>query len=246
MKIYEARAKANLIIKNHLVVDTMAGYGEISDGHNRDSDYNGSGRTLEFSRSTADTTGEVIDAAAGLGYRLYFGESDDFFVDDLILTVLGGYGYNRQKLNDKNLFREIPVFGSTDGLNSTYETVWKGPWAGFELAGAKEKVSGSFRFEYHFADYNAEANWNLRSDFQHPKSFEHFSDGYGLVFNCGLGYQINDRWNINLSGDLQRWKTDSGLMRFYFANGTITDTRLNEVEWYSWAVLLGATYYFNL
>ena len=110
--------------------------------------------------------------------------------------------------------------------------------------GSKNKLFGVFRFEYHWADYYGSANWNLRSDFQHPKSFEQVADGRGLVFNLGAGYKLTDNWALDVRFDFQDWKTDPGIDRVFFSSGAIVETRLNEVNWESKAFMLGSTYNF--
>jgi hypothetical protein len=87
--------------------------------------------------------------------------------------------------------------------------------------------------EYHWVDYSAEADWNLRDDFQHPKSFEHEAYGDGWVAGVGVNYALNQQFSLGLSGDYLSWNTDSGTDRLYLANGSIVDTRLNEVNWES-------------
>ena len=55
-------------------------------------------------------------------------------------------------------------------LHAKYDAQWKGPWVGLELDGSMRKFLGHIRFEYHFPDYYAQAEWNLRTEFQHEKS----------------------------------------------------------------------------
>ena len=105
----------------------------------------------------------------------------------------------------------------------------------------KDKFSGFFRFEYHWADYYAEADWNLRTDFKHPKSFEHEADGWGVVFRTGGDYALNNTWSLNFNWDLQKWETDEGIDRTFFSNNTVGQTQLNEVNWESFSLRLGAT-----
>ena len=139
----------------------------------------------------------------------------------------------------------IPV-GPFPGLNSTYETRWKGPWVGVDLSirpSEKWFLFGSF--EYHWADFNAEANWNLRSDLAHPKSFEQMADGNGIVLSLGCDYYIRHNVSLNLGLDYQDWSTDPGVDRVFFSNGTVSETRLNEVNWESGAIRFGITFHFK-
>jgi hypothetical protein len=99
-------------------------------------------------------------------------------------------------------------------------------------------------FEYHWPDYEAEADWNLRTDLAHPKSFEHDADGTGVILSADLNVYFNANWALNLNCDYQRWETNAGIDRAFFADGTTSDTRLNEVQWDSYALTIGATYRF--
>lgn len=246
LKMSQIRSEMDIVLFDRLVIDGMAAYADIYSGDNQDSDYLGDNRTSEFSRSNNKSDdGEIMDLSAGVGYKFYLGPDPHFFeVDHLWLTLLGGYSYHEQNFVMTDGFQTIPATGPFAGLHSSYWAEWKGPWAGFELSGNKNKVSGFFRFEYHLADYYGSANWNLRSDFQHPKSFEHESDGYGLVFNVGGSYHITDAWRLDFNADFQDWETDKGIDRTFFSSGSIAETQLNEVNWQSQAFMLGGTYLF--
>lgn len=242
LSMTQIKAKGRLIFKDHLVLDGYAAYADIYSGENQDSDFSGNNRTSEFSRSNnSSDDGEAEDLSAGAGYRFFLGGGPPLFeVDHLWLTILGGYSRHELNLVMTDGFQTIPATGSFTGLHSNYWAEWEGPWTGFELFGKKKKLSGLFRFEYHWADYYGSANWNLRSDFQHPKSYEHTADGVGFVFNLGTAYHFNDRWSIDLNADIQDWETGKGIDRTFFSSGTISETQLNEVNWDSYAIMLGA------
>jgi long-subunit fatty acid transport protein len=137
--------------------------------------------------------------------------------------------------------------GPIPGLASTYETEWVGPWLGLDLiVPMNEKITLSAGFEYHWTSYKAEANWNLRSDLAHPKSFEHSADGTGFELSLGGRYAFSDRWSLALTTNYQKWSTDPGVDRVYLVNGAISAMRLNEVAWESFAILIGITYRFQI
>ncbi len=243
LEMYEIKAKWDVVFNNAYVVDGYASYGDIYSGENQDSDYSGNDRTSEFSRSNNKSDDdEVYDFSSGFGYRMSLDQYHEFWlVNDLWLTLLGGYSYHRQNLRETEGFQTIPPDGPFPGLNSTYKAEWQGPWLGFELFGTRNRLNGFFRFEYHWAEYFAEADWNLRSDFQHPRSYEHEADGTGMIFGFGGGYALNDHWSIDLNADFKDFETNNGTDRTFFTDGTIVETMLNEVSWDSWAVTLGAT-----
>ena len=102
-------------------------------------------------------------------------------------------------------------------------------------------------FEYHLADYYAEANWNLRNDFAHPKSFEHFNNGMagqGILGSLDLRYQFSQKWYGTLMTEFQKWDVDGGTDRTFLANGNTIDVKLNEVNWKSFATQFGIYYVF--
>lgn len=223
----------------------MAGYGNIYSGKNQDSDYSGNDRTFEWSRSENRSDGDnVLDLSVAGGHRI---ELRGAFT----VTPLLGYSYHEQNLRmtDGNQTVSEPAFapsapqpvGPFPGLNSTYKARWKGPWLGLEATKAlSSSVSAALELQYHWAEYYGVADWNLRSDFAHPKSFEHEADGEGMVIAFAF-YRLLEpgRWTGNVTFDYQRWKTDPGVDRLFFANGAIGTTRLNEVTWKSWSVSLG-------
>ncbi len=239
LKIAEISVNGDVTAANGFHLRGSLAYGEIYDGKNQDSDYLGDDRTLEFSRSNNDTKDDdVLDLSLALGYR--FRVAEDAAQRSTYVIPLVGYSYHEQNLRITNGFQTIPAAGAFPGLNSTYQTEWKGPWVGVELlVEGRKNINGYLRLEYHKADYYAQANWNLRPDLQHPKSFEHDADGDGRLFSIGFYSAKKKGWGFKFSFDYQKWTTDPGIDRMFFATGTITEMRLNEVEWKSSSINLG-------
>lgn len=244
LKIYQVKADAAILLDERYYLRGSIGYGWILDGENQDSDYLGDNRTLEFSRSNASAdNGNVMDVSAGVGYQFKPGSGR------LKVTPLVGYSSHEQNLTMTDGVQTINVLGSFigpfSGLNATYDTEWKGLWAGVDLSIEASKSLTLFgSFEYHRADYKAEANWNLRDDLAHPKSFEHSANGKGVLVSAGGIFTINDHWRINANVDYQDWSTDAGVDLVFSADGTTAATRLNEVNWSSFATMLGIMYRF--
>ena len=230
-------------------------YGWIVSGKNQDSDYEEDNRNDEFSRSnnSADN-GSTRDLSAGIGYQF------NFVNDSFGLTPLVGYSQHKQylKMTDGNqtvTYPGGPPLGPFGGLDSTYDTDWKGPWLGLDavfrshtMAGKEAAVIDKFElgvgFEYHWTDYNAEADWNLRTDFAHPTSFEHYADGRGFVISAAWNIFFRNNWALTVNGSYQGWETDPGTDRTFFADGTTSETRLNIVEWDTYAIAAGIIYRF--
>lgn len=248
LEIYQLKAGVRAVVHDVIVLRTSLGFGTIVDGDNQDSDFAGDNRTLEFSRSNnSGDAGDVLDWTVGLGYRF------KLFSGRLRFVPLIGYSYSEQNLTMTDGFQTIstpgrtPSLGPFGNLHSTYETEWSGPWIGADLSyRVSDGLDLFLGIEYHRADYYAEANWNLRTDWAHPKSFEHAADGTGFVFSAGGEYLLEGGWSLTLEFNYQDWSTDAGIDRTFFAGGFVFDTRLNEANWESLAAMLGVTYRFEL
>ncbi len=253
---YQVKLSGAFVWPNIIAVRGYANYGWIFDGDNQDSDYSGDNRTLEWSRSNnSGNDGNVLDALRSIGYPCRWGQK-------VITTVtpLAGYSYHQQNLRITNGYQTVsepqnaPVgispapVGPFSGLDSKYETEWNGPWIGFDLRfKAPEIMTFAHRFEpyftyeYHWADYHAEANWNLIECFAHPKSFEHDADGNGWKIGAGFNLWLHSNWALNFNYDYQDWSTDSGTDKVFFSDGSTAKTKLNEVNWTSYALSLGVS-----
>ncbi len=228
-------------------------FGWVFSGDVQDSDYSGDNRTLEWSRSNnnaEDST--VFDATVAFGYPFKLAS------DKFRLIPLAGFSYSEQNLKMKDGLQTVrdsalapvgvtpPPLGPFASLDSTYDTKWFGPWVGLDLSlKATDKIILFAGFEYHWADYEAEANWNLRADLAHPKSFEHEADGTGFLITAGADYIFSGPWSLGLELNYQDWSTDAGIDQQFNSDGTIAVTRLNEVNWESFAIMLRVTYRFR-
>ena len=255
---WEGLESFQLKITNKTIFDQLfllrgsLAYGWIFDGKNQDSDYFGDDRTFEFSRSNNNSDeGNMLDASFGIGWQFAFGRSD------FVMAPVIGYSYHEQNLTMTDGYQTLATFpitpdlGPFPGLDSTYDTEWKGPFIGLDFTfrtDEKRKITPEMEtvisIEYHWADYYAEADWNLITRFAHPKSFEHEADGHGIVFSTAIKFLLDYHWVLNVNLDYQNWSTDPGVDRTFFADGTIGETQLNEVNWTSYAIMAGIEYHF--
>jgi len=238
--IHESRLGIRTTLNRPLFFRGSIHYGVIVDGENQDSDYAADDRELEFSRSnnTADK-GSTLDGLIGIGYNLRL------LSKSVNLIPQAGYSIHKQNLTMTDGYQTTtwlsgPPLGPFDGLDSTYETQWWGPWIGFDLVVNIKKFTTylpplSIRagYEYHWADYYATADWNLREDFKHPKSFEHEADGTGSLMGVDLWAHISEKWSFTIGYETEVWSAEDGIDRVFLANGTTISTRLNEVNWES-------------
>lgn len=244
---------ATLYTRNNWLVNGDVVWGEIIDGKNQDSDYFGNNRTMEFSRSNngADE-GNVMDVSVGLGYRFKW-PTNETAASQFELRPKIGLAYHSQDLKIVDGFQTIsglpgftPPVGPFGGLNSSYDTTWFGPWVGLEgLFYRNDKFSLGLNFEYHHIQYDATAQWNLRSDFAQPESFKHEADGYGLVTELTSKWHFTPDLALTIDFQYQRWLADrNGKERIFFADGDIARLKFNEAEWDSYGLSLGLNYVF--
>jgi hypothetical protein len=256
LDIYQIGFANETVFAGHYFFRLSCLHGTIYDGENQDSDYKGPNRTEEWSRSNNNADeGDVSDMSVAAGYRF------TLWKKRIAVTPLVGYSYHEQNLvmtdgyqtvsePDSALRLNPPAVGAFDGLNSTYEARWRGPWlgldAGYTVVMPRPSIAMTFglNLEYHWADYSASADWNLRSDLAHPESFEHEAAGTGVVVTGKWRCQFAGRFGLRLSFNYQDWSTDAGTDRVYLSTGEVDETRLNEVNWTSRGVLFGIDYTF--
>lgn len=240
LEIAQLNAAAQLNFYADWNLRGQVGWGNISSGSNQDSDYNGNNRTGEFSRSNNKGGGEVHDASIGLGKVYYLMANDELSVMPLV-----GLSIHQQNLNATEGFQTVPATGAFPRLNNRYDARWQGPWVGIDgLLEAGGDWSLAATAEYHWADYYAQADWNLRSNFVHPVSFIHVAAGRGYLLNVGGIYKFRPDWRLRAFVSVQRWGTGAGVDRTYYTDGSVIDYPLNGVNWESVSFDFGMDYHF--
>ena len=246
LNIYELSLGFSTLVKRAVYFRAYMNYGRINSGENQDSDYSEDNRQGEFSRSNNSTDdGDTIDVSLGAGFIL------PLFTDSFTIMPMVGLSYHSQNLTITDGYQTIPPLGAFPGLDSTYEAEWRGPWVGLEMQldletgwRALQRIYPFAGFEYHWALYDAKADWNLREDFDHPLSFEHEAEGNGIRIVAGLGASLTEKWSLEVGYAQQEWSAEDGIDRVYFSDGTYGETRLNEVNWESRSLGLAVRYQF--
>ena len=229
----QLQLSSEVLVNRVFYLKGFGNYGFIVDGDNQDSDYLGDNRTLEFSRSNNDAgDGDLNDVGIAMGMVIVF--YDDEVGGTMTFIPQIGYSVHQQNLRAKDGYQTIPPDGPFPGLNSKYNAQWDGPWIGLDLRFQATWSSAiHFRYEYHMADYYADADWNLRDNLAHPKSFEHIAEGTGHHLAVGWRNELKNDWLVGFELLWQRWSTDDGTDRTFASDGTTYETRLNEVNWTS-------------
>jgi hypothetical protein len=247
LEILQAVVSGRALVNERVYLRGSFGYGWTFSGDNLDADFSGNDRTQEFSRSSNSADGStVLDAALGLGYQFAF------LSGKFRLSPLLGYSYSSQALTLKDGVQVIatpgltPPAGPIQGLDSSYDATWRGPWLGIDLSfEITERVTLFGSLEYHWGTFDGEGNLNLRNDLAHPTSFEQDADAKGFLIAFSADYRLAGPWSLTMSFNYQKWSTDSGVDRLYYASGSVAETRLNEANWDTYALMLGLAYRFG-
>lgn len=226
-----------------------ASYGRIASGDNRDSDYILDNRQGEFSRSNNQAKGDVRDVSVGLGYLFPMGDEDG---SNSYAVPMVGFSLHQQNLQMTDGYQTVdllntpPALGPFAGLDSSYDAQWQGGWLGvrFGEENLKRGLKVALDIAYHWVDYQAEADWNLRPDFAHPKSFEHKANGRGLAISLNGLSMLSKHWGWTWALDYSLFRATNGTDTVHTVNqtdGSIQSfkTRLNEVNWESFSLNLG-------
>jgi outer membrane protein Pom len=248
LDIFQYSIDGEVRLRNKLRFGLELGFGHILDGDNRDSDYLLDNRQGEFSRSISTVGGdEVIDVSAYMGYEF----SPNIFQNyKSYFTPLFGYSYHAQNLQFEDGVQVLSNFGFSvplgpfSGLDSEYRTNWYGPWLGFEFEVNKDQWTVVTRYSHHWVDYEADATWNLRSDFAQPISFEHITDGEADKVSLTFMHHWESGWTSYLDLGLETWTTESGVDRTFFTNGVTAELPFNEANWETLWAGIGIKRYF--
>lgn len=263
-KIQGATAEAKVKVRakegwlENLVVEGSAIRSATLSGDNQDSDYFSNNRADEFSRSNnSSDTGWMQRYSGSLGYGWKM-QAQRTHV--MTLTPKIGYQYSKQRFVMRDGVQTVasvlvdsfgnqtpitPPLGPFAGLRSRYETEVSGPTVGLEYdlkmyQSHHLNISGA----YFWGDYEGVANWNLRDDFAHPRSFDHQIDIDGWMIGATYGFAFTENLELLVNLQYETWNGEDGRDTVYFSDNTSTSTRLNEVDAKALAVSAGVSYQF--
>lgn len=250
LQIAEVHAAGEVDVDKRLLLRGRAAYGEVVEGDNQDSDYAGDNRTFEFSRSNNKGGGQVGEATLGVGYQFWW--YDGTVGRYARFTPMFGYAWRGHYLTISDGRQTIPAgaAGPIAGLDSRYDAEWQGPWLGFTmLMDATDRTRVTLDVEYHYADYRAEADWNLRTDLAHPVSFLHETRATGVVVGLEVRHDLTPAWAITTRFESQNFEGEAGLDTVNLIDedtGAVdpTVTRFNTAKWESLTATLMATWRF--
>ena len=166
----------------------------IYDGKDQDSDYDrlltdeGTLVDNEFSRSYADLGKDYINR-----YQIgVFLQKYDPYKSKHTLSMGVGLSGDEYGLRSINGVQVIPDEGPFNGLDSHYDASVDAVFISMQYDYRFWPHTLSFDYQYARIDYEAEADWNLRSDFAHPKSFTQEGKGSGDRMALKYSYELSD------------------------------------------------------
>ncbi|WCT13184.1 hypothetical protein [Mucilaginibacter jinjuensis] len=188
----------------------------IHSGKVNDTDYGSDNRTNPvYNQNFDDNKGYSDMWHAGLVWH---------FLKGNIVTIRPELGYAQSR---QDLYL-VDLSGQFANLNSSYATKWKGPYVKLSaIWHIIPKLNLNADVQYTQASYQADADWNLITQFQHPVSYTHSADGFGINTNATLTYSITHLIGIYIGGGYFNWQTGNGTDRLYLTNGQTNDTQMN-------------------
>lgn len=215
-------------------------------GEVQDSDYTSDNRTGEYSRSLSATRGSnALSIAALIGPHFYPNEAQT-----LIVTPLLGFAHQISDLRMNDGVQIIDTIspqsvGPFAGLNSSYRAQFDSRIVGIETRWWLTRQLGiEMQWQHQWFNYRAEADWNKRSEFQHPLSFYQNGLGEDNQWAMKLLAKLNRHWEFEAIYTQTGGGVQNGRDVSILANGSQELTRLNEVEFSSRAMSMMAKYTF--
>ena len=203
----------------------------IHSGIATDTDYQQQNRNdVVYHASFDSDEGSLVRVGLSAGYRFNL-------LRVFSITPFAGYSNTGQNL----FILQDKTTGKKD-LRSTYQTNWKGLMLGVETEtriGSKTKML--MGITYHQTRYSASADWNLVETFQHPVSFTHHANGFGLTPELTIQYALTSVLDIFLNGQIGYWKTGKGRDTLYLQDGHALATQLNGVKRTSKGISIGVS-----
>lgn len=201
----------------------------IAGGNVTDTDYGADNRTNPVFDVKLNThNGNTSAGMLALGYR--------FNISSVFNTGLSaGYAINKQ-----SLYLDDADASAQQNLNSNYKADWRG-WV-IKLSPAvqfSDKITLCSSLAYHQAKYSAKANWNLIEEFEHPLSFRHNANGYGIETGLKVNYKLRSQLSFHIAGNYFTWHTGTGTDQLYLTSGQNPRTQLNEVKRNGYSIMAG-------
>lgn len=197
-----------------------------SSGEVNDYDYN----PLIHSRSSAKGSKFTKDAVL-IGPRI--GN-----IKSVELVLQGAYTRSIDTYKLSNGVEISPSSGKIDGLNSTYKAKVNGFGGSAKARYSPYPNYGSvlFGWQQFIYDYQAKANWNLRTDIS---SFEHSGTAYEQILWAEIEAKLPRKISLFAKWEERRYRVNRGTDKTTYQDGTRTTQPLNGVSLMEHSLLFG-------
>lgn len=213
-------------------------------GSVRDSDYSASDIGVEVARSIAHAdqgSDEKYSAGAGLKYR-WFGTKGHY------ISLLVGLVAVDNDIDIHNGVQYLPTApGGSEivGLASSYDSRWTSIF--YSVSSEHAFTWGTIGVQVKVnprVEFDADANWNLRSDLSHPTSFAQTGEGDGVNYVFGYSYSISGHSDVYSQFEFSKYQVSDGYDQTFFKDGSSFVSRLNNVELDERTFVIGYRYWF--
>lgn len=215
----------------------------IKKGDIQDSDYEGDDRTEEFSRSYSDASGDALERKqTALGFKYRWFDTKGHYLG----LMIGRHDFDFD-VNMTNGVQIVPLESNgltLAGLDSTYDSRFLSTFAAVTTEHVFNWGTVGFRYEKHDVEFDAKANWNLRSEFAHPVSFAHTGEGDGETLTLGYTYTVTKAWDVYVNWSRRQIEISDGYDHTFFVDGSSIVLRLNNVDYDSESMQGGVRYIF--
>lgn len=209
-------------------------------GTTRDKDYLGNNRTEMFSDSTSSSSGSSINFFSIEGQMKFRWRES---VGNYWGVSLGAssYKYDIAIHTGTQLY---PANGAIAGLKSSYTPEYKNISVGIFTEHQIGPTFVTARYEKIKTLYDSESNWNLRTDYEHPKSFIQNGDGYGESFTVKVTLPVTEKLDLSLTGKKMSMGVKNGYDQIFLKDGDSGATKLNSSIVKNTSISLGISYHF--
>ncbi len=211
-----ADLKLGIKLKRKFTAEITYGYAKTISGKVTDIDYSADNRKGITSNETYDS-----DVGNGQTFNIKLGYNVHMQRKELDIYAVMQLQKNSYSLIDK-----------MEKLSSTYNNRILGAGIGaiFFLP-FFDSFDLNILFQARMSKFNGDANWNLRSDFAHPKSFEHDIPIVEWDNEVRLNYRLTNFLKMGVFTGFSRYSSiGRGIDKLYYNDGNISITRLNEVK----------------
>lgn len=230
--------------KSHTVFGEIGGtFGKLTSGTLQNSSYAGNDRTGVSSRAISELEHDnVHDLHYKLGVKSrWFGKPGHYntvYVGQSAIQQNNHFKKNTVLLPPEDAGKTYP------NLNSTYKVETLSRNIGVTTEHETRIGVISAGYEHGNIDYDGTANWNLRTELKHPKSFVQSAEGTSDTVSLTYTLPVSKSVDLSISYQQTNYKMDKGYDSLNLASGTTQVSKLKNVEFNSYSVKTGVSFRF--